>query len=429
MIKLETSGLLKKPNNQKYAREIERIITGMKERTLVGNDFLGWVEYPNLVGKTLINEINSCAKRIRENYNILVVCGIGGSYLGTRAVIDALKGVGPKNGKELEIIYFGNTFSPTYTKQTLEYLKGKNYAVNVISKSGTTTETSIAFRLLRNELESRYSQEECAQRIIVTTDEKKGLLKPLSLQKGYQSFVMPADVGGRYSVFTPVGLLPIAASGIDIGLLIQGARNGHQRYLNLDITNNEAAQYAIIRNFEYLKEKKTVELYTVYEPQFVMLNEWLKQLFGESEGKGKKGIFPCSVCYSTDLHSLGQFVQDGNPILFETNIQFSTPLLDISVPRLADDQDELNYLADKSLNYVNNKAFLGTKKAHVEEGKVSNLDIIIEKVDAEHLGELLYFFMVSCALSSYLLKINPFDQPGVEIYKKNMFRLLGKKGH
>lgn len=427
MIKLETSGLLKKPNNQKYAREIERIITGMKERTLVGNDFLGWVEYPNLVGKTLINEINSCAKRIRENYNILVVCGIGGSYLGTRAVIDALKGVGPKNGKELEIIYFGNTFSPTYTKQTLEYLKGKNYAVNVISKSGTTTETSIAFRLLRNELESRYSQEECAQRIIVTTDEKKGLLKPLSLQKGYQSFVMPADVGGRYSVFTPVGLLPIAASGIDIGLLIQGARNGHQRYLNLDITNNEAAQYAIIRNFEYLKEKKTVELYTVYEPQFVMLNEWLKQLFGESEGKGKKGIFPCSVCYSTDLHSLGQFVQDGNPILFETNIQFSTPLLDISVPRLADDQDELNYLADKSLNYVNNKAFLGTKKAHVEEGKVSNLDIIIEKVDAEHLGELLYFFMVSCALSSYLLKINPFDQPGVEIYKKNMFALLGKK--
>lgn len=427
MIKLETSGLLKKPNNQKYAREIERIITGMKERTLVGNDFLGWVEYPNLIGKTLINEINSCAKRIRENYDILVVCGIGGSYLGTRAVIDALKGVGPKNGKELEIIYFGNTFSPTYTKQTLEYLKGKNYAVNVISKSGTTTETSIAFRLLRNELESRYSQEECSQRIIVTTDEKKGLLKPLSLQKGYQSFVMPADVGGRYSVFTPVGLLPIAASGIDIGLLIQGARNGHQRYLNLDITNNEAAQYAIIRNFEYLKEKKKVELYTVYEPQFVMLNEWLKQLFGESEGKGKKGIFPCSVCYSTDLHSLGQFVQDGNPILFETNIQFSTPLLDISVPRLADDQDELNYLADKSLNYVNNKAFLGTKKAHVEEGKVSNLDIIIEKVDAEHLGELLYFFMVSCALSSYLLKINPFDQPGVEIYKKNMFALLGKK--
>ena len=426
MITLNTTGLLDAPVSKKYKEKIERIIIGMEKGTLPGNDFLGWIKYPINLAESEIKDLIDTGKRLRDDYEVMVVCGIGGSYLGTRAVVDALEGIGPKIKKEIEIIYFGNTFSPTYTSEVLSYLKHKNFCVNVISKSGTTTETSLAFRLLKNELESRYKKSEVQKRIVATTDSVNGLLKKLAKEEGYKTFVMPDDVGGRYSVFTPVGLLPIAAAGFDIRKLIQGARNGYRNYMIPELDKNLAANYAIIRNHMYTKLNKTVELYTVYEPHFSMLNEWLKQLFGESEGKDGKGIFPCSVCYSTDLHSLGQFVQDGNHILFETNIQVENPLFDLTIPPDSKDLDELNYLAGKDMNFVNKQAFAGTKKAHVDEGKVNNIDIVVQKMDEETIGELFYFFMVSCAISSYLLDVNPFNQPGVEVYKKNMFDLLGK---
>ena len=426
MIKLNTSGLLNAPKYTDYSGNISKIIRGILNKTNVGNDFLGWVDYPLNIKQSLIDDINNTANRIASNYDVLVVCGIGGSYLGTRAVIESLQGVGPKSKSRIEIVYFGNTFSPTYTHQVIEYLKHKNFCINVISKSGTTTETSLAFRLLKKELEARYRKEEVQKRIIATTDSNKGLLRKLANQEGYKTYVMPDDVGGRYSVFTPVGLLPIAVAGIDITKLINGAKSAYKSYLNADVNRNVAAQYAIIRNYMHVQMGKSVELYTVYEPHLVMLNEWLKQLFGESEGKEGKGVFPCSVCYSTDLHSLGQFVQDGSKIMFETNIQVEKPLYDLIIPNAANDTDELNYLANKNLSWVNKQAFNGTKKAHTVDGKVNNLDIILDELNEEVIGNLLYFFMVSCALSSYLLEINPFNQPGVEIYKKNMFELLGK---
>ncbi|MGA0876154.1 MAG: glucose-6-phosphate isomerase, partial [Bacilli bacterium] len=355
------------------------------------------------------------------------VCGIGGSYLGARAVIEAIRGLLPSTKKEIEIIYLGQTFSPTYTQQVLNYLEHKKFAINVISKSGTTTETSIAFRLLKALLEKKVGVAEARKAIFATTDKEKGALRSLANQEGYVTFNLPDDIGGRYSVLTAVGLLPIAVAGIDIQALMAGAKEAMTLYTSSQIETNLAVQYAIARHQLY--EEKSVEMFVTYEPQFAMIAEWLKQLFAESEGKENKGLLPGSVSFSTDLHSVGQFIQDGSPILFETVLFVKKPALDVSVPLNVQDADGLNYLAGRPLSFVNEKAYLGTLQAHVEEGQVPVILLTLDQMDAHHLGHLLYFFMKACAYSGYLLGINPFNQPGVEIYKRNMFRLLGKKGY
>ena len=322
----------------------------------------------------------------------------------------------------------GQTFSPNYVAQIMNYLKGKNFAINVISKSGTTTETSISFRLLKELLESQIGKEAAKKAIYATTDKEKGALKTLCNQEGYETYVLPGNIGGRYSVLTAVGLFPLACAGIDIQAMLDGAKEAREMYDNTDIENNICYQYALSRDYWY-RNGKAVELYVTYEPSLSQISEWLKQLFGESEGKEKKGLLPGSVTFSTDLHSLGQFVQDGSPILFETIINVLNPEQDTTIPHDNEDLDGLNYLEGKSLSFVNQKAFEGTLKAHVEDGGVPCGVIYVDRLDAKTLGHLFYFFMRACAMSAYLLDINPFNQPGVEIYKRNMFHLLGKKGY
>ncbi|MBO5578277.1 MAG: glucose-6-phosphate isomerase [Bacilli bacterium] len=426
MIKVDVSNVISEEEIAKYSDKAASINKMINEKTGAGNDFLGWVDWPNNYDKEELERLIKDAKYVRENFDVLVVAGIGGSYLGARSALDALKGI--KGVDKPEIIFMGQTFSPNYTHQVLEYLKDKKFAINVISKSGTTTETSIAFRLLKSLLEEKVGKEEARKSIFAVTDKEKGALKTLCNQEGYSTYVLPGNIGGRYSVLTPVGLFPLAAAGVDVKAMLKGAQEARKDFDNADLKTNMCYRYAVSRDYMY-RHSHPVEMYVTYEPQMSQISEWLKQLFGESEGKEKKGLLPTSVTFSTDLHSLGQFVQDGSPILFETILNVINPNDDVVIPSDKDDLDGLNYLAGKKLSYVNQMAYQGTLKAHEVDGGVPCNIITIEKMDAKTLGYLFYFFMRACAMSAYLLEINPFNQPGVEIYKKNMFHLLGKKGY
>ncbi len=426
MLKVNLGQLIKPVRLISYKEKVEQIDQMIANKTGLGNEFLGWVDLPLDYDKKEFENIINYATEVRDNFDVLVVCGIGGSYLGARAAIEAIRGL--KSNDKLEIIFLGQTFSSDYTNEVLKYLENKRFAVNVISKSGTTTETSIAFRLLRDLLHQKVGQDKARKAIFATTDKSNGALRDLSLKEGYRTFVLPSNIGGRFSVLTAVGLFPIACAGIDIRQLMKGALEARQLYANPDLINNECYKYAVARDFLYRNDKK-VELFVVYEPRLMQLGEWLKQLFGESEGKKHLGLFPASVSFSTDLHSLGQFVQDGSPILFETVLFAEKANNEVIIPEDSANLDGLNYLAGKSLSYVNEKAFLGTLDAHVKTGKVDNIVISISDISAFSIGHLFYFFERACAMSAYLLGVNPFDQPGVEIYKTNMFRLLGKKGY
>lgn len=427
MIRVNLKNAVDEKEILKYQKKVEKINLMIEEKTGLGNDFLGWVDHPKSFDKNEVAKIIELADYVRANFEVLVVVGIGGSYLGARAAIEALGGLYPN--KKLEIIYLGNTFSSTYTAQILSYLENKKFAINVISKSGTTTETSIAFRLVKNLLEKKIGKKASQKAIFATTDKTEGALKKLADQEGYATFVLPNDIGGRYSIFTPVGLFPLACAGYDVNAFLNGSLIGYEKYSKASLKENPCYMYACSRDYMSRHQGKTVELFVQYEPQFIQISEWLKQLFGESEGKHKRGIFPASASFSTDLHSLGQFIQDGTPLLFQTIIRILKPEEDIIIPHDKDDLDGLNYLESKKLSYINEQAFLGTLKAHHEDGNVPCIVLEVEEMNEQNLGELLYFFMRACAMSAYLLEINPFNQPGVEIYKKNMFHLLGKKGY
>ena len=401
----------------------------VNEKSGLGNDFLGWVTLPTDYDKEEFARIKKAAEKIKEDTDILIVIGIGGSYLGARAAIEFLKGPyynNLRNGVP-EIYFAGNNISGSYLDDMLKLCEGKRVSVNIISKSGTTTEPAIAFRVFRKLLEERYGEEEAAKRIYCTTDKARGTLKQLADEKGYECFVVPDDVGGRFSVLTAVGLLPIAAAGADIDALMAGAAKAMVQYNNENLYENDCYLYAALRNAFYRKGK-SVELLVSYEPRFTLMAEWFKQLFGESEGKDNKGLFPASVIFSTDLHSMGQYVQDGARLMFETVVTFDESLADVTIEKEADDGDGLNFLAGKTMSFVNQKAFEGTVLAHTDGG-VPNLEIKVSKPDEENLGMLIYFFEKACAISGYMLGVNPFDQPGVESYKKNMFALLGKPGY
>lgn len=404
----------------------------LHSRTGPGKDYLGWVDWPEQYDRDEYERIRQASARIRSDSDVLLVIGIGGSYLGAKAVLDILGhsfyNLLPKSKRRSPEIYFvGNNISPIYISHLMDVLEGKNVSVNVISKSGTTTEPAIAFRLFREWLEKKYGREGAKKRIYITTDKQRGALKKLADDEGYDCFVIPDDIGGRYSVLTAVGLLPIAVSGANMDALMQGARDARERYMVMDLSDNPCYQYAAIRNALYRKGK-TVELLVSYEPQFRYFAEWWKQLFGESEGKDGKGIFPASAEFSTDLHSLGQYIQDGMRHLFETVLSVTKPAVDLTVQEDPADVDGLNFLTGKRMGYVNKKAFEGTVLAHVDGG-VPNLLVEIPEATAYYLGGLIYFFEKACGISGYLLGVNPFDQPGVEAYKANMFALLGKPGY
>lgn len=395
-----------------------------------GNDFLGWIDLPTNYDKEEFDRIKKSAEYIKKNADVLIVIGIGGSYLGARAVVEAVKSYNYNLlAKDTPQIYFiGNSISPSSLNEIVSLCDGKDVCVNVISKSGTTTEPAIAFRVFRELINSRYSKEEAAKRIFCTTDAHKGTLKELADKEGYETFVVPDDVGGRFSVLTAVGLLPIAVAGIDIDTLMLGARNAQNELCDTDIEKNPALKYAAVRNCFYNKGKK-MECFVSYEPNMTMFNEWLKQLFGESEGKDGKGLFPVSCVFSTDLHSLGQYIQEsGSDKMFETVVKFNNCLNDYVIDEQEGNIDGLNFLAGEKMSVVNDKARLGTLLAHTEGG-VGNLIVEVEKLGAEEIGYLIYFFEKACAISGYILGVNPFNQPGVESYKKNMFALLGKPGY
>ncbi|GEB32110.1 glucose-6-phosphate isomerase [Brevibacillus parabrevis] len=403
----------------------------LHKRTGPGRDYLGWVDWPNKYDRVEYERIRQAAARIQADSDVLLVIGIGGSYLGAKAVLDVLGhsfyNLLPKSKRRSPEIYFvGNNISPVYISHLMDVLEGKDVSINVISKSGTTTEPAIAFRLLRNWLENKYGREQAKKRIYITTDKARGALKKLAEDEGYESFVIPDDIGGRFSVLTAVGLLPIAVSGADMDALMKGAQDASERYMVMDLAENPCYQYAAIRNALYRKGK-TVELLVSYEPQFRFFAEWWKQLFGESEGKDGKGIFPAAAEFSTDLHSLGQYIQDGMRHLFETVVTVNKPAIDVTVEEDPLDVDGLNFLSGKRMGFVNKKAFEGTVLAHVDGG-VPNLLVEMPEATAYHLGALIYFFEKACGISGYLLGVNPFDQPGVEAYKANMFALLGKPG-
>ena len=425
MLDLRLNKLMNEDILRGYEKEVNRINQMIMDKTGQGNDFLGWVDWPVNYDKEELTRIKKDAQYVRDNFDILVVCGIGGSYLGARCALEALNGL--KSDDKLEIIFMGQTFSPNYVAQVMNYLKGKNFAINVISKSGTTTETSISFRLLKELLEKQIGKEKAKKAIYATTDKEKGALKTLCNNEGYATYVLPGDIGGRYSVFTAVGTFPLACAGIDVEAMLEGAAKARKEAESLPLKDNQCYQYAVMRDYMY-RHNKPVEMYVTYEPQMSQISEWLKQLFGESEGKEHKGLYPSSATFSTDLHSLGQYVQDGTPLLFETIINVKEPKLDVKIPHDQDDLDGLNYLEGKDLAFVNQKAFEGTLKAHEDGGVPCNV-IYLDKLDAYNLGYLFYFFMRACAMSAYMLDINPFNQPGVEVYKKNMFHHLGKKGY
>lgn len=393
-----------------------------------GNDFLGWVDLPVNYDKEEFDRIKKAAKKIQSDSKALVVIGIGGSYLGARAAIEFCKSQNYNLlKKDTPNIYFsGNSISGNSLSELVDLVKDTDFSINVISKSGTTTEPAIAFRIFRELLIEKYGEKEAAGRIYVTTDKCKGTLKELSDEIGYETFVVPDDVGGRYSVLTAVGLLPIAVAGIDIDGMMKGAADAREKYSVCDLQNNDCYKYAALRNCLYSKGK-AVELMVAYEPDYTMMNEWFKQLYGESEGKDGKGLFPASVVCSTDLHSMGQYIQDGERLLFETSVMFKEPKHSVTIKEDEKNADGLNFLAGKTMDFVNRKAYEGTLLAHVDGG-VPNICIELERMDAYNFGYLVYFLEKACAVSGYILGVNPFNQPGVESYKKNMFALLGKPG-
>ena len=411
--------------------EVKAAVKTLEEGTGAGNDFLGWINLPTDYDKEEFDRIKKAAEKIKADSDVLVVVGIGGSYLGARAAIELLSHtfynkLSKEERKAPEVYFAGNSISGTYLAHLIQVIGDRDFSVNVISKSGTTTEPAIAFRIFKEMLEKKYGVEEARKRIYATTDAAKGALKKLSTEEGYETFTIPDNVGGRFSVLTPVGLLPIAAAGISIDDLMAGAREAQNDY-KAEFKNNDCYKYAAVRNL-LLRDGKAIELLINYEPKVHFVAEWWKQLFGESEGKDGKGLFPASVDLSTDLHSMGQYIQDGQRILFETLIDVVSPDADVVIPFDEADLDGLNYIAGKGMNFVNQKAMEGTQLAHVDGG-VPNIRIAVPKMDAFNLGYLFYFFEKACGVSGYLLDVNPFNQPGVEAYKKNMFALLGKAGY
>lgn len=400
----------------------------LHEKKGLGSDFLGWVDLPHAYNKEEFSRIKQAAKRIQNQSDALIVIGIGGSYLGAKSAIEALSHTFHNQINDKTQVYFaGNNISSTYLMHLLELLEGKDISVNVISKSGTTTEPALAFRIFRDYLEQKYGKEGAKTRIYATTDQEKGALKKLADVEGYETFVIPDDVGGRYSVLTAVGLLPIAVAGLDINQMMAGAASAARKYNNPDLMTNECYQYAAVRNALYNKGK-VIELLVNYEPSFHYISEWWKQLFGESEGKDQKGLFPASVDFSTDLHSMGQYIQEGRRNPIETVLQIKKPKIDMTIQKDSEDLDGLNFLAGKTMDEVNKSAFQGTLLAHVD-GEVPNLVVELDEINEYTYGELVYFFEKACGISGHLLGVNPFDQPGVEAYKKNMFALLGKPGY
>ena len=414
---------------KKIAEDAKEVLVN---KSGAGNDFLGWIDLPVDYDKDEFARIKAAAKKIQSDSEVLVVIGIGGSYLGARAAIDFLRhgfynNVSKEIRKTPEIYYAGNSISPAYLKGLLDVVGDRDFSVNIISKSGTTTEPAIAFRIFKEKLEKKYGKEEAAKRIYATTDKAKGALKNLATEEGYESLVVPDDVGGRFSVLTAVGLLPIAVSGADIDKLMEGAASGREKALNNTFEDNDAVKYAAIRNI-LLRKGKSIEITANYEPSLHYFGEWWKQLYGESEGKDQKGIFPAAVDLTTDLHSMGQFIQDGSRLMFETVVNIEKTDADIVIQEEADDLDGLNYLAGKDMDFVNKSAMNGTILAHTD-GNVPNLMVNVPEQNEFYLGELFYMYEFACGVSGYILGVNPFNQPGVESYKKNMFALLGKPGY
>lgn len=409
--------------------QVEAAHNCLHNKTGLGNDFLGWLTLPTDYDKAEFDRILAAAEKIKSDSQVLIVIGIGGSYLGARAAIEFLKSPLYNNLKKdtPEIYYVGNSISPTYLNEIISLCEGKDVSVNIISKSGTTTEPALAFRVFREYLENKYGKDEAKNRIYATTDKARGTLKELSDNEGYQTFVIPDDVGGRFSVLTAVGLLPIAVAGCDIKQIMDGAAAAQKELAVCDLDKNDCYKYAAIRNALYRKGK-AIELLVSYEPSFTMMAEWFKQLFGESEGKDNKGLFPASVTFSTDLHSMGQFIQDGTRTMFETVMTFGKPKQDFFIKDDKDNFDGLNFLSNQNMSIVNRKAFEGTVLAHTEGG-VPNVVLEIPEVTEFEFGYMVYFFEKACAISGYILGVNPFNQPGVESYKKNMFALLGKPGY
>ena len=432
-VKLDYSNSgIKEKEMMTYAKQVAEIHKRLEAEAENEDAFLGWLRHPTNYDKTEFSRIKKAAKRIIKTSDVLLVIGIGGSYLGARAVIEALthtfsNSLSKDKRKFPQIVYVGNNLNPNYINDVIDYIGDKEVSINVISKSGTTTEPAIAFRIFREFLENKYGLEEARKRIYVTTDKEKGALKKLATEEKYETFVIPDNVGGRYSVLTAVGLLPIATAGLNIDKLMDGARFAQEKYSDENVKYNDCYKYAVLRNMLYEKEKN-IELLVTYEPKLHYFLEWWKQLFGESEGKELKGIYPSSAEFTTDLHSLGQYIQEGRRNLLETVLQIKKTNSNLTIPLDEDDLDGLNYLAGKDLDYVNKKAMEGTIEAHVS-GEVPNILIQVDALNEEGIGHLIYFFEKACAMSGNLLGVNPFDQPGVEKYKKNMFRLLGKPGY
>ena len=434
-VALNTKHLSSFISEEEYAAiypQVEAAHNQLEAKSGPGNDFLGWMYLPRDYDKEEFARIKAAAKKIQSDSDVLLVIGIGGSYLGARAAIEFLShsfyNVLDKSVRKTPEIYFcGNSISSTYLKHLMDVVGDRDFSINMISKSGTTTEPAIAFRVFKEKLEAKYGKKGAAERIYATTDKAKGSLKHLSDEEGYETFVVPDDVGGRFSVLTAVGLLPIAVSGADIDKLMEGAASGRKRALENDFEENDALQYAALRNI-LLRKGKSVEILANYEPAVHYVSEWWKQLFGESEGKDNKGLFPASVDLTTDLHSMGQFIQDGSRVMFETVINIDTPREELTIGEEPVDLDGLNYLAGKTVDFVNKSAMNGTILAHTD-GQVPNFMVTVPEVNEFYLGELFYFFEFACGVSGYLLGVNPFNQPGVESYKKNMFALLGKPGY
>ena len=432
-IKLKLSGIENFVRNEEYAKiqpAVKMASDLLYSGKGAGNDYIGWVDLPNNYDKDEFERIKKAAKKIQSNSEVLIVIGIGGSYLGGRAALEFVNGVNfnKKVHKGIPEVYLvGNSISSDYLSDIIEILGDRDFSINVISKSGTTTEPAIAFRIFKKIIEDKYGKEGAKERIFATTDKARGALKSMCNTEGYETFVIPDDVGGRFSVLTPVGLLPMAAAGIDIDAVMQGASDAVATYKNDDLENNDCLKYAATRQI-LGRKGKAIEILANYEPSLTMFGEWYKQLYAESEGKDGKGIFPVSANFSTDLHSIGQFIQDGSRNLFETVLWVENAKKNITIETDAENLDGLNFVADKTIQYVNSKAYAGTFLAHVDGG-VPTMVLEVEKTDAYNFGQLVYFFEKALAISGYMLGVNPFDQPGVEAYKKNMFALLGKPGY
>lgn len=423
MISLDLRNAKLNEDLAKWQDKVSEAHKQLHEKTGKGNDFVGWVNWPVNYDKEEFARILALKKRMEGKYDTVLVCGIGGSYLGARAAIEMIKGLYPEDG--IEVIFVGNTFSTTYISQVLKHIENKEVVLNVISKSGTTTETSVAFRIFKQWMEKKYG-EKAKERIYATTDKARGTLKALADQMGYETFVIPDDIGGRYSVFTAVGLLPLALANVDIEALMKGSLDAMNELNTPDLSKNPAYQYAVARRILDNMGYKA-EYFVTYHLQLTMVAEWWKQLFGESEGKDGKGILPTSACFTTDLHSLGQFIQEGSKVEYETILYVDEMAEDLVFPSDSDDLDHMNYLAGKKLSWVSEMAFEGTLSAHSDDGNNPNMVIYLKDNSAYSFGYMIYFFFIACGMTCYLLDINPFNQPGVEVYKKKMFKLLGKE--